>query len=104
MLADGVGVRELAQEVLTPSQPGDAAFHDRMTVHGTGPNETAIRRRGWAMHYTQAESRWGDFRNDPEAQPYSAVQTPDGLRLRNGFITGNRDYLLVAGHDVTGGV
>jgi hypothetical protein len=51
-----------------------------------------------------AESRWGDFRNDPEAQPYTAVQTPDGLHLRNGFITGNRDYLLVSGQHVPGGV
>jgi hypothetical protein len=51
-----------------------------------------------------AESRWGDFRNDPEAQPYTAVQTPDGLHLRNGFITGNRDYLLASGQAFPGGV
>ena len=100
----GIGVPELTQEVLVPLQPGDVAFHDRMTVHGTGPNETATRRRGWALHFTKAESRWGDFRNDPALTPYTAVQTDDGLHLRNGFITGNRDYLLVAGQESVGGV
>jgi ectoine hydroxylase-related dioxygenase (phytanoyl-CoA dioxygenase family) len=104
VVAHGIGVRELEQEVLLPLRPGDAAFHDRMVVHGTGPNETGTRRRGWAMHYTMAESRWGDFRNDPEAQPYTAVQTPDGLHLRNGFVTGNRDYLLASGQEFPGGV
>ena len=104
VIADGIGVPELEQEVLVPLQPGDVAFHDRMTVHGTGPNETGTRRRGWAMHFTKSESRWGDFRNDPEAAPYSAVQTEDGLHLRNGFITGNRDYMLVAGQESPGGV
>lgn len=100
----GIGVPELSQEVLVPLHPGDVAFHDRMTVHGTGPNETGTRRRGWAIHFTRAESRWGDFRNNPEATPYTAVQTPDGLHLRNGFITGNRHYILVAGEGSPGGV
>lgn len=104
VLTPGIDVRELRQEVLVPLNAGDAAFHDRMTVHGTGPNETGTRRRGWAMHFTQAESRWGDFRNDPEAAPYTATQTPDGLHLRNGFITGNKDYILVAGQESPGGV
>jgi len=99
----GIDVAALTQEVLVPLQPGDVAFHDRMTVHGTGPNETGTRRRGWALHFTKAESRWGDFRNDPEVIPYTAVQTPDGLHLRNGFITGNRDYILVAGQECAGG-
>ena len=100
----GIDVAELKQEVMVPLQPGDVAFHDRMTVHGTGPNETATHRRGWALHFTKAESRWGDFRNDPALTPYSAVQTADGLHLRNGFITGNRDYIQVAGEEVPGGV
>ena len=104
VIAHGIGVRELQQEVLVPMGPGDAVFHDRMTIHGTGPNETAGRRRGWALHFTRAESRWGDFRNDPELEPYLAEQTPDGLHLRNGFITGNRDYLLVAGQSFPEGV
>jgi ectoine hydroxylase-related dioxygenase (phytanoyl-CoA dioxygenase family) len=100
----GIELAQLRQEVLVPMQPGDVAFHDRMTVHGTGPNETATRRRGWAIHFTRAESRWGDFRDDPEATPYTATQTPDGLHLRNGFVTGNRRYLLVAGEDTPGSV
>ena len=100
----GIELSQLQQEVLVPMQPGDVAFHDRMTVHGTGPNETATRRRGWAIHFTRAESRWGDFRDDPEAAPYTAVQTPDGLHLRNGFVTGNRHYLLVAGENFPGSV
>lgn len=100
----GIGVPELTQEVQVPLQPGDVAFHDRLTVHGTGPNETGTRRRGWALHFTRAESRWGDFRNDPATIPYSAVQTPDGLHLRNGFVTGNRQYMLVAGQEFAGSV
>ncbi len=104
VLARGIGVAELEQEALVPLQPGDVAFHDRLTVHGTGPNETGTRRRGWAVHFTRAESRWGDFRDDPTLAPYSAVQTADGMHLRNGFITGNRHYLLVAGERSPGAV
>ena len=104
VLARGIGVAELEQEALVPLQPGDVAFHDRLTVHGTGPNETGTRRRGWAVHFTRAESRWGDFRDDPSLAPYSAVQTADGMHLRNGFITGNRHYLLVAGERSPGAV
>jgi ectoine hydroxylase-related dioxygenase (phytanoyl-CoA dioxygenase family) len=99
-----IGVAQLTQEVLEPMQPGDVAFHDRMTVHGTGPNETGTRRRGWAIHFTRAESRWGDFRNDPQSTPYRAEQTPDGLHLRNGFVTGNQRYILVAGKASPSGV
>ena len=104
VLARGIGVAELEQEALVPLQPGDVAFHDRLTVHGTGPNETGTRRRGWAVHFTRGESRWGDFRDDPSLAPYSAVQTADGMHLRNGFITGNRHYLLVAGERSPGAV
>ncbi|HEV2122520.1 MAG TPA: phytanoyl-CoA dioxygenase family protein [Chloroflexota bacterium] len=102
VIAHGIGMRELEQEVLVPLHPGDAVFHDRMTVHGTGPNETGKSRRGWALHYTRAESTWGDFRFDPTAEPYTFVQTSDGLHLRNGRITGNRDYLLVSGQEFPG--
>jgi len=102
VIAHGIGLPELEQEVLVPLHTGDAAFHDRMTVHGTGPNETGKSRPGWALHYTKAESTWGDFRFDPTAEPYTYRQTPDGLHLRNGRVTGNRDYLLVSGQEFPG--
>jgi hypothetical protein len=97
VLGDGIGIEELRQEVKVTLKPGDCAVHNRYVVHGTGPNESARRRRGWAVHYVRAEARWGDYRNDPDALPYTAIQTPDGLHLRDGRITGNREFRLVSG-------
>lgn len=41
-------------------QRGDAVFHDRWTIHGTAPNESREKRRGWALHFADARSKWGD--------------------------------------------
>lgn len=102
VLGDGIGLKELQQEVKVTLQPGDCAFHNRYVVHGTSPNESARRRRGWAVHYVRAEARWGDYRDEPDALPYTAIQTPDGLHLRDGRITGNRAFMLVSGREFPG--
>ena len=94
---------ELRQTVLVTLKPGDAAFHDRWTMHSTGPNETGRHRRGWAMHYCDAASRYGDFANDPGFESHH-YQSPDGVHIRNGAVHGNRRYLLVAGQEFPGRV
>ena len=73
----------LAKEVLTPLAPGDAVFHDHWTIHATGPNEVRTMRRGWALHCTDAESRFGDFASNPSTGR-ELVQTSDGARFMNG--------------------
>jgi ectoine hydroxylase-related dioxygenase (phytanoyl-CoA dioxygenase family) len=102
LLGDRLTVQQLEQEVLLELQPGDAAFHDRWAIHATGPNETARRRRGLALHYANAESQWGDFANDRTGFAHSYVQTRDGLHLRDGVIQGNVDYRLVCGREFDG--
>jgi phytanoyl-CoA hydroxylase len=55
------------QEVLIPRKPGYAAFHHSLTLHHTGPNTTAYRRRGLALHYIRAETRY--IGNPSDRQP-----------------------------------
>jgi hypothetical protein len=93
----GITARELEQEMLATLEPGDAAFHDRWTIHVTGPNETPKGRRGWACHYTDAKSRFV-----PDAFGKTFVQTPDGLHLRDDVIYGNRHYRLAVGRAFPG--
>lgn len=45
-------------EVLVPRKPGYAAIHHSLTHHYTGPNTTPNRRRGIALHYLRAETRY----------------------------------------------
>ena len=93
----------LEQAVLVTLQPGDAAFHDRWTMHATAPNETGQHRRGWAMHYCDAESRYGDFGNDPGWQ-HAHYRSPDGVHVRDNAVHGNRRWQLVAGQEFAGRV
>ena len=102
-VAEELTAAELRQTVLVTLKPGDAAFHDRWTMHSTGPNETGRHRRGWAMHYCDAASRYGDFANDPGFESHH-YQSPDGVHIRNGAVHGNRHYLLVAGQEFPGRV
>ena len=83
-------------------EPGDAVFHDRWTLHGTAPNESPERRRGWSLHYADAESYYGDFENDPEGPPYTYFLTPDNLHFRDGVLHGNRDWFVVSGNGFPG--
>jgi phytanoyl-CoA hydroxylase len=98
-LGEAITARELEAEVLVPLRPGDAVFHDRWTLHGTGPNDTPRGRRAWAVHYTSAKSR---FVYDPTFTATSYVQTPDGRHLRDEVIDGNRYYRLVCGREFPG--
>ena len=93
----------LEQAALVTLQPGDAAFHDRWTMHATAPNETGQHRRGWAMHYCDAESRYGDFGNDPGWQ-HAHYRSPDGVHVRDNAVHGNRRWQLVAGQEFAGRV
>lgn len=48
----------LAREVHVPLSAGDATFHHSLTLHCSGPNTTALRRRGWSIHYVSARTRY----------------------------------------------
>jgi phytanoyl-CoA hydroxylase len=98
-LGEALTARELAQEVLVPLRPGDGVLHDRWTLHATGPNDTPRGRRGWAVHYTSAKSR---FVYDPTFTATSYVQTSDGRHLRDDVVDGNRHYRLVCGREFPG--
>jgi phytanoyl-CoA hydroxylase len=101
-LGDGVTARELAAEIAAPLGPGDAVFHDRWTLHATGPNETAHWRRGWAVHYTSAKSRFVYDRTDRDHRPDQYVQTPERVHWIDDYIYGNRQYPLVSGREFPG--
>src|SRR5207237_680900 len=90
---------ELAHDVEVELDPGDAVVHDRWTIHATGPNHTERHRRGWALHYVDATSRFGNDETYPE---YEFTQTPDGLHWQNQVIYGNRHYQLVFGQELPG--
>ena len=55
------------QTVLVPRKPGYAALHHSLTLHYTGPNKTPNRRRGLALHYMRAETRY--IGNPDDRQP-----------------------------------
>jgi ectoine hydroxylase-related dioxygenase (phytanoyl-CoA dioxygenase family) len=101
-LGDGVTARDLAAEIEAPLGAGDAVFHDRWTLHATGPNETARRRRGWAVHYTSAKSRFVYDRTDRAHAPEQYVQTPERVHWVGDYIYGNRRYPLVCGREYPG--
>ena len=96
-LGNRITEKHLEQEVRVTLQPGDAVFHDRWTIHATGPNETAQRRRGWALHYADAESVFGNFADHPDEPPLDFIQTDDRIHLHNGIVRGNLWWRLVAG-------
>ncbi|NKB65752.1 MAG: hypothetical protein GKR89_01705 [Candidatus Latescibacteria bacterium] len=48
----------LQQEVAAPLKAGGATFHHSLTLHCSGPNTTAHRRRGWSLHYASAKTRY----------------------------------------------
>lgn len=103
-LADGITPDHLSREELTPLEPGDAVFHDHWTIHGTGPNEARTMRRGWSLHFTDAESRYADVANHPDRPKKILKQTPDGTHFMNGNILGNLKFQLVCGCEFPGGI
>ena len=98
-IADGVTPEMLAMEVLAPVPAGGVVFHDRWTLHATGPNETPKGRAGWAVHYASAKSR---FIYDPTTEYKTFTQTPDGRHLRDDEVDGNMQYRLVSGREFPG--
>ncbi|NKB70951.1 MAG: hypothetical protein GKR89_28095 [Candidatus Latescibacteria bacterium] len=102
VLGEGITAGELEQEVVVTLNRGDAVFHDRWAIHATAPNETPQKRRGWALHYADAESKWGDHANRPDRPSVNFVQTADGEHLRDGKVHGNRHYYLVSGRPFPG--
>ena len=57
---EGLSAAHLLQEHVLTLARGDAVFHHSWTIHGTAPNETEQKRRGWALHYADARSQWGE--------------------------------------------
>ena len=55
------------------------------------------------MHYCDAESRYGDFGNDPGWQ-HAHYRSPDGVHVRDNAVHGNRRWQLVAGQEFAGRV
>ncbi len=103
-IGEKIGFEHLSKEVLIPLQPGDAVFHDHLTIHATGPNEERTMRRGWALHFTDAESRYGDYAHNPEVKKKAFTQTSDGTHFLNGGIHGNLKFRLVCGNEFAGGI
>lgn len=104
---EAIGETELAQEEIITLNPGDAAFHDRWTLHATGPNESSKRRRGWAIHYADASSKFGEYSGSSKDPGKGFTVTPERYHLRNdtkeeGSIHGNRFWHLVSGREHEG--
>ena len=57
---------DLAREVPVTLSAGSASFHHSVLLHRSGPNRTPHRRRGLAVHYMSARSRWT---GPPEEKP-----------------------------------
>ncbi len=62
--AQGIDVTQ-AVPVVLPA--GGCSFHHSCTVHGSGPNNTPYRRRGLAITYMRADSKWV---GDPASKPH----------------------------------
>ena len=97
-----IGYKELSQEERVTLNPGDAAFHDRWILHATGPNESRRRRRGWALHYADATSQFGDYSGGDGNPSDGFVITPEGFHIRHGNLHGNRYWHLVDGDEFPG--
>jgi len=104
---EAIGETELSQEEIITLNPGDAVFHDRWTLHATGPNESTKRRRGWSIHYADASSKFGEFSGSSKDPQKGFMITPEGYHIRNdiiesGTIHGNRFWHLVSGREHEG--
>ncbi len=61
--------------IASPLQAGSISFHHSLTLHMSKANQSAQRRRGYAVHYMRASS-WQDERvtNAPKMPPFKQVQ------------------------------
>ena len=94
---DALSLEILQQEEVVTLEPGDVAVHDRWTLHATGPNLTSSYRRGWALHYTNAEARFGEFSRPMADATKWHVVTEEGHHIRNGRFVGNLTWPLICG-------
>ncbi len=61
--------------VPVPMHPGSVSFHHSLTLHSSGPNQTAKRRRGYAVHYMRATSIKDEALTDtPKMPPFKQVR------------------------------
>lgn len=57
---------------------GDVSFHHSLILHRSGPNNTPQFRRGLAVHYMAARSRWtGDLADKPDYALLRGVEHPN---------------------------
>lgn len=104
---EAIGATELDQEEIITLNPGDAVFHDRWTLHATGPNESTKRRRGWSIHYSDSSSKFGEYSGSSKDPKKGFMITPEGYHIRNdiigsGAIHGNRFWHLISGREYEG--
>jgi ectoine hydroxylase-related dioxygenase (phytanoyl-CoA dioxygenase family) len=74
----------LKDEVAVEVPRGGCLFHHSLAFHYSGPNTTASRRRGWALHYVPATARDLSFPDEGTGMP------------------GRGEYLQVRGHSHPG--
>lgn len=55
--------------VPVPLRAGSVSFHHSLTLHSSGPNHSAKRRRGYAVHYMRATSIKDEAVTDVPAMP-----------------------------------
>lgn len=67
-----------AAEVPNPLTAGSCSFHHSVLLHRSGPNQTHTSRRGLAVHYMSARSRWTH-----PAQPKPAYPLLRGQEYEN---------------------
>jgi len=61
--------------VPVPLKSGSISFHHSLTLHRSGANSSAVRRRGYAVHYMRATSfKDEDVMGAPEMPPFKQVQ------------------------------
>ena len=61
--------------VPVPLKSGSISFHHSLTLHRSGANNSAVRRRGYAVHYMRASSfKDEEVMGAPEMPPFKQVQ------------------------------
>ena len=61
--------------VPVPLKSGSISFHHSLTLHRSGANSSAVRRRGYAVHYMRATSfKDEEVMGAPEMPPFKQVQ------------------------------
>jgi len=61
--------------VPVPLKSGSISFHHSLTLHRSGANSSAVRRRGYAVHYMRASSfKDEEVMGAPEMPPFKQVQ------------------------------